>query len=93
MQQLHNDLIASPDDGGLPGSRHAITTVVIISETMISSLSPPKLRPMTNNHKIMWGCAICNTSKYMQEYFNAWRQKQLRLMKDKSENSCGRGKD
>ena len=29
MRQLHNDLIASPDDGGLVGARHAITNDVI----------------------------------------------------------------
>ena len=55
MQQLHNDLMASPDDGGLVGSRHAITNDVIISDTMLHSLAPPQLRPMKDNHKIdMW---------------------------------------
>ena len=59
---------------------------------MIHSLAPPQLRPMTNNQKMMCGCAICNTSKYMQEYLNAWRLKQLKIMKEKAENSRGRGK-
>ena len=48
---------------------------------------------MTDNQKKMCGCAICNTSKYMQEYLNAWRRKQLKIMKEKSENSRERGKD
>ena len=39
----------------------------------------------------MW-CAICNTSKYIQESLNAWRRKQLKIMKDKAENSRERGK-
>ena len=30
MRQLHNELIASPDDGALVGARHAITNDVII---------------------------------------------------------------
>ena len=59
---------------------------------MLCSLAPPQLRPMTNNHKMMCGCAICNTSKYMQVYLNAWRQKQLKIMKDKAENSRGKKK-
>ena len=71
MRQLNNELIASPDDGGLVGSRHAIKNDVIISDTMIRSLAPPQLRPMTDNPKTMCGCAICNTSKYMQESLNA----------------------
>ena len=75
MRQLHNELIASPDDGGLVGSRHAETNDVIISDTMLRSLSPSQLRPMTDIHQMMCGCAICNTSKYMEESLNAWQRK------------------
>ena len=78
VRQLHNELIASPDDGGLVGAIHAITNYVIISDTVLRSLAPPQLRPMIDNHKMMCGCAICNTSKYMQESLNAWRRKQLK---------------
>ena len=66
MRQLNNEIIDSPDDGGLLGAINAKTNDVIISDTMLCSLAPPQLRPMTDNHKIMYGCAICNTSKYMQ---------------------------
>ena len=90
--QLHNEIIASPDDGGLVGARHSITNDVIISDTMLCSLPPPQLRPMTYNHKMMCGCAICNTSKYMQESLNALRWKQLKIMEEKADNSRGRGK-
>ena len=48
------------------------TIVVVISDTMLLYLSPPQLRPMTDNQKMMCGCAICNTSKYFQESLNAW---------------------
>ena len=65
MLQLHNELIASPDYEGLVGARHAITNDVIIIYTMLCSLAPHQLRPMADNHKMMCGCAICNTSKYM----------------------------
>ena len=81
MRKLHNELIDSPYDGGLVGARHAITNDVIISDTMLCSLAPPQLRPMTDNEKMMYGCAICNTSKYMQESLNSWRRKQLKIMK------------
>ena len=67
MQQLQNEIIASPYDGGLVGARHAETNDVIISDTMLRSLAPPQLRPMADNHKMICVCAICNTSKYMQE--------------------------
>ena len=60
MQQLHNDLIASPDYGVLLGARHTDTNDVIISDTMLRSLVPPQLRPMIDHHKMMCGCAMCN---------------------------------
>ena len=44
MQQLHNELIASPDYGGLLGARHADTNDVIISDTILRSLAPPQQR-------------------------------------------------
>ena len=49
MRQLHNELIASPDDGCLLGVRRAIKIDVIISDTMLRSLAPPQLCPMTDN--------------------------------------------
>ena len=67
MQQLHNELIASQDDGDLLGARHSDTNDVVIIDTIIRSLAPPQLRPMTDHHKMMCGCAIFNTSKYFQE--------------------------
>ena len=51
MQQLHNELISSPDDGGLVGARNAETYDVITSDTMLRSLPPPQLRPMTYDQK------------------------------------------
>ena len=79
--QFHNELIASPYDGGLLEARHAYTNDVIISDTMIRSLAPPQLRPMIDHHKMMCGCSIWNTSKYFQELLNAWQRKQLKLRK------------
>ena len=93
MRQLNNEIIASPDDGVSLGSRHDDTNDVIISDTMLLSLSPPQLCTMADHHKMMCGCAICDTSKYFQESLNAWRRKQLKIMKYKADNSRGRGKD
>ena len=86
MRHLHNEIIASPDDGGLLGARYADKNDVIIFDTMLRSLAPPQLRPMIDNHKMICGCAIYNTSKYMQESLNAWQRKQLKTMKDKADN-------
>ena len=64
-----------------------IQIYVIISDTMIRFLELPQLRPMTDHQKMRCGCAICNTSKYFQELLNAWQRKQLKIMKDKEDNS------
>ena len=48
MRQFHNELIASPDDGGLVGDRHNETNDVIISGTILCSLVLPQLCPMTD---------------------------------------------
>ena len=92
MRKLNNELITSPYDGGLLGSRHEDTNDVISSDTILSSLAPLQLRPMTDNQKIMCGCAICDTSKYFQESLNSWQRKQLKIMKVKADHSLGREK-
>ena len=93
MRQLQNELIASPYDGGLLVDIHANKNDLIISDTMLYSLAPPKLRPMTYLHKIMRVSAIYNTSNYFQQSLNSWRRKQLKIMKDKADNSRVREKD
>ena len=87
MRQLQDELVNSLDDGGLLGARHANTNDVIIIDTMLRSLTPPQLRPMTYHHKMMCDCTICKTSKYFQLSLNSWWQKQLKIMKDKADNS------
>ena len=49
MGQLHNELIASPGDEGLLGDIHAYINDLIISDTMLRSLAPPQLLPMTDH--------------------------------------------
>ena len=92
MRQLYNELIASPYDGGLLGSRHADKNDVTISDTMLSYLAPPQLLPMTYHQNIMCGYAICNTLKRFQESLNVWWRKKLKIMKYKADNSRGRKK-
>ena len=65
---------------------------MIISDTILRYLAPPQLRPMTDHHKMMCGCVICYTSNYFQESLNSWQRKQLKIMKDKADNSRVRKK-
>ena len=52
---------------------HTNTNDVIIIDTILFSLAPPQLHPMTDYHKIIFGSSIYNTSKYFQESLDAWR--------------------
>ena len=90
MKQFHNELIDSLYYGGLLGARHANTNDVIIIDTILRSLAPPQLRPMIDNSKMICGCAVCNNSKYFKELFNTWWWKQLKIIKDKADNSRGK---
>ena len=42
MRELHNLLISSPDEGGLAEARDPITNKVIISDTALQHLLPPR---------------------------------------------------
>ena len=48
---------------------------------------------MTDHQKMMCGCDICNTSKYIKGLLNAWRRKKIKSMKDKADNSREMKKD
>jgi hypothetical protein len=54
------------------------------SDTMLRSLVPPELRPMADHHKIMCGCTVCNTSKYLQTSLNVgpngWMWKAVQVL-------------
>ena len=67
MRQFHNELIASPYDGGLLVPLNADTNDVIISGKALRYLAPPQIRPIADSHKMMCSCSICYTSKYFQE--------------------------
>ena len=66
MQHLNNELIASPDDGGLLAARQANTNDVIISDAMLRYSSPPQLSLMSDNQKMICCCDIYKTLKYFK---------------------------
>jgi hypothetical protein len=81
MRQLHNELLAPPNDGGLvAGARDVLTKEAVISDTMLRSIAPPQLRQMSDRHKLMCGCEYCTTSKYLQESINLFLYCSRRLV-------------
>ena len=55
VRELHNSLLSDPNYGGLKDARNEYDKI-IISDSTLRSLLPPKLKQMTARYKIMCGC-------------------------------------
>ena len=78
VRELHNNLVAPVEEGGLAESRDA-TGSIIISDTNLRVLikeSLPQLRRMMSRHKQMCGCETCIIMSSLQKSLNGYRRKQ-----------------
>ena len=53
IRQLHNDIIALPDDGGIDLVRDDISDLVLAGENIIQYLILKKFIKMTGHHKLI----------------------------------------
>ena len=53
--ELHNSFVSYPNDGGLKDARDEYGKI-IISDSTLCSLLPPRLKQMSAHYKIMCGC-------------------------------------
>ena len=86
IRELHNDMIKSPDDGGLPEAFDANGNV-IISDTTLRKLMPPQIKKMSHRHMIMCGCEVCIQASSFQASLNSWRLRHLHKLKDIQKSS------
>ena len=89
VRELHNDLLDTPENGGLAEARDESGNI-LISDTALRYLLPPQLRRMTASHKQMCGCEKCLSIRSLQQSLNAWRFRYLRQLGDKA-NSLPEG--
>ena len=89
VRELHNILVSDPNDGGLKDARDE-DGKIIISDSTLSLLLPPKLNQMSAGYKIMCGCECCISAKSIHSSFLSWRDRYLKKLKDKSQNSQSR---
>lgn len=81
MRELHNDFLS---DGplGLKETKDENGNA-LISDTALSCLRPPQVKPMTDRCKVMCGCKICITIKQQQESLNLFCLRVLRSLDGK----------
>ena len=72
VRELHNSLVSEPHDGGIKDARDE-DGKIIISDSILRSLLPPKLKQMSARYKIMCGCECCISDKSIHSSFVSWR--------------------
>ena len=89
VRELHNSLVSDPNDGGLKDYRDE-DGKIIISDSTLCSLLPPKLKQISARYKIICGCECCISDKIIHSSLLSWHDRYLKKLKDKSQNSQSR---
>jgi hypothetical protein len=74
--ELHNDMLLPINEGGFAGVRDTDGQIIISGTTQRKLLSK-ELHPVTETHKQLCGCKLCNTATSLQKTLNAFRSRSL----------------
>ena len=86
---MYNILVSDPNDDGPIDARDE-DGKIIISYYTLRSLLPPQLKQMSAHYNIMCGCECCIYAKSIHSSLLSWRDRYLKKLKDKSQNSQSR---
>ena len=89
VKELHNNLVSDPNDGGIKDARYE-DGKIIISDSTLRSLLPPKFKKMSARYNIMCGCECYISAKSIHSSLLSWRDRYLNKLKDQSQNSQSR---
>ena len=89
VRELHNILVIDPNDGGMKDARDK-DGKIIISDSTLRSLLPPQVKQMSACYKIMCRCECCISSKSIHSSLISWRDRYMKKLKDRSQNSQSR---
>jgi hypothetical protein len=81
VRELHNDMLLPINKGGFSGVRDD-DGKVIISDTTLRKLLPKELHPVTETHKQLCGCKLCNTATSLQKTLNAFCLRTLKELQE-----------
>ena len=76
-RELNNRLVSDTNDGGLKDARGEDDNI-IISDSTLRSLLPPKLKQMSARYKVMCGCECCIYTKIIHSSLLYWRDRYLK---------------
>ena len=71
VRELHNSLVSDQNDGGLKDARDE-DGKIIISDSTLCSLLPPKLKQMSERCKVVCGCECCSSAKSIHLSLISW---------------------
>ena len=89
IRELHNSLVSDPNDGGLKDARDEDDNIIIRDSTF-PSLFPPQLKQMSARYKVVGGYEYCIYDKIIHPSLLSWRDRYLKKLKYKSQNSQNR---
>ena len=89
VRELHNSLVSDSNDGGRKDARDE-DGKMIISNSTLRSLLPPKLKQMSARYKIMCCYECCISAKSIHSSLLSWRDRYLKNIKDQSQNDQSR---
>ena len=88
-RELHKSLVSDPNDGGLKDARDE-NGKIIISDSTLCLLLSPQSKQMYARYKVMCGCECCIYAKSIHSSLLSWRDRYLKKLKYKSQNSQSR---
>ena len=77
VRELHNNIVSATKDGGLKEARDEDDNI-IISDSTLRSLLPPRLRKFSSRCKVMCGCECCIYYKMMNSSLPSWHDPYLK---------------
>ena len=89
VREIHNNLVSATKYGGLKEARDE-DDKIIISDSALFSILPPRLEIMSSRYKVMCVCGFCISSKSMHSSLISWRDRYLKKLKDLSQNAQNR---
>ena len=89
VRELHNSLVSDTNNGGLKGTRDEDGNI-IISDSTLCSLLPPKLKQTAAQYKVVCGCECFSSTKSIHSSLLSWSDRYLKKIKDKIQNAQSR---
>ena len=86
VREIHNIMEITPEEGGLKELKDSDNNI-IISDSKLCNILPPRLKNMTTRYKVMCGCECCISAKSMHYYLLTCHDCHLKQLKYRSHNA------